>query len=634
MPTFTDKLTYGTIAFFAAIFVSFGQASLPAPDSNPDQQTAKAPSGPSTNPAKSADKSASAASPLTVVQATSTTSTPAAVKPAPPQPSTSTPATTTVLPVPADTVTESGGVGVREFQGDDVGQVLRLLARQAKINMVVSDQVTGTVTMRLEDVTALQAVAIIVKAKGLFMDQIDHVYYIKTPAEKTAEPTESDSYQFSYSRAKDVSPLLASQLSSKDPPQFDERTNTIFFRETRSNIDSVRKLLVTIDKPTKQVMIEARLVEVTANPQQSYGIDWSGVVGSASQGKTFSYGAPRTTSSTGTGGNIPLSDLALGNPANPNILGNFSKLIPGQFAILSVPQMSATLRFLNEDADAEFLANPRIVTADNLQAKIEINRAQPVPQLNFNEQTATAVFGGFQDKKFGNTLIVTPSINKDNFVTLKVKPEISNKVGDSTFVFAGATVSSPIIDTRALESNVLIRSGDTLAIGGLIQDEVAKAHNKVPLLGDVPVLGYLFQNHLNARTKRNLLVFVTPTIIDSKYGTGLEDQVSGLHHVGEEYSDINGWRNNAAGAVRLVPTRDTAAAGNGRIRGAIQEFSQGSRFLKFQWNVGLRGGGRFAAFALSLLEHRLAAGAKGTQTDSLCAHRSLTPLSGEGPQIT
>jgi type IV pilus assembly protein PilQ len=443
---------------------------------------------------------------------------------------------------------------VREFQGDDVGQVLRLLARQAKINMVVSDQVTGTVTMRLEDVTALQAIAIIVKAKGLFMDQIDHVYYIKTPAEKTAEPTESDNYQFSYSRAKEVAPLLASQLSSKEAPQFDERTNTIFFRETRSNIDNMRKLLVTIDKPTKQVMIEARLVEVTANPRQSYGIDWSGVVGSSTSGKTFSYGAGNSSGSTSTNGNIPLSDLALGNANNHNFFGNLSHLALGQFAILSVPQMSATLRLLNEDADAEFLANPRIVTADNLQAKIEINRAQPVPQLNFNEQTATAVFGGFQDKKFGNTLIVTPSINKDNFVTMKVKPEISNKVGDSTFVFAGATVASPIIDTRTLESNVLIQSGDTLAIGGLIQDEVAKARNKVPMLGDVPVLGYLFQNHLNSRVKRNLLVFVTPTIINSKYGTGLEDQVNGLHHVGEEYSDINGWRSNAQGAVRLVPT--------------------------------------------------------------------------------
>src|SRR5881398_1216834 len=556
MPTFTDKLTCGTIAFFATIFVSFGQANSPAPDSN-EKTAVKAPSGPSTNPAKSAEKSESAAAPQTLVQATSATSTPAAGKPAPPQPSTSTPATTTTIPpVATDTATESGGVGVREFQGDDVGQVLRLLARQAKINMVVSDQVTGTVTMRLEDVTALQAIAIIVKAKGLFMDQIEHVYYIKTAAEKTAEPTESDNYQFSYSRAKDVAPLLASQLSSKEAPQFDERTNTIFFRETRSNIDTVRKLLVTIDKPTKQGMIEARLVEVTANPRQSYGINWAGTVGSSTNAQTFSYGAPANTSgsTTSTSGNIPLNNFALGNPANNNILGNFSHLALGQFAILSVPQMSATLRFLNEDNDAEFLANPRVVTADNLQAKIEINRAQPVPQLNFNEQTATAVFGGFQDKKFGNTLIVTPSINKDNFVTMKVKPEISNKVGDSTFVFAGATVSSPIIDTRTLESNVLIRSGDTLAIGGLLQDEVGKARNKVPLLGDVPVLGYLFQERLNSRTKRNLLVFVTPTIIDSQYGTGLEDQVSGLHHVGEEYSDINGWRNNAKGAVRLVPT--------------------------------------------------------------------------------
>ena len=552
MATFTFKLTCGTIAFLAAISVSFGQATSPAPESS-EKKAGNA------NSAKNADKNQSVPAPLTVVQATSATSTPAAKAP---QPSTSTPATTVPPPAAAESATESGGVGVREFQGDDVGQVLRLLARQAKVNMVVSDQVTGTVTMRLEDVTALQAIAIIVKAKGLFMDQIDHVYYIKTPAEKTAEPTESDSYQFSYSRAKEVAPLLASQLASKDPPQFDERTNTIFFRETRSNLDNIRKLLVTIDKPTKQVMIEARLVEVTANPQQSYGIDWSGVVGSASNGKTFQYGGPTTSSSGGGTGNNStfngaVGPLPLGNPNNPNFLGSFGHLAFGQFAILTVPQMSATLRLLNEDSDAEFLANPRVVTADNLQAKIEINRAQPVPQLNFNEQTATAVFGGFQDKKFGNTLIVTPSINKDNFVTLKVKPEISNKVGDSTFVFAGATVSSPIIDTRSLDSNVLIHSGDTLAIGGLLQDEVAKARNKVPLIGDVPVLGYLFQNHLNSRVKRNLLVFVTPTIITSKYGTGLEDQVSGLPETG-----------NAAA------TRD------GR-RDSIQEFSQGSRLLVF-----------------------------------------------------
>jgi type II secretory pathway component GspD/PulD (secretin) len=209
---------------------------------------------------------------------------------------------------------------------------------------------------------------------------------------------------------------------------------------------------------------------------------------------------------------------------------------------------------LNEDADAQFLANPRVVTADNQQAKIEITRNQPVPQLNFNEQTATAVFGGFQDKVFGNKLLVCPSVNKDGYITMSVKPEISNKVGDQAFIFAGATVTSPIIDTRTLDSNVLIKSGDTLAIGGLLQDEQVKARNKVPVLGDMPIIGYLFAERLNARTKRNLLIFVTPTIIDLHYGTGLEDQVNGLHHSGEEYADPNGWRNNAKGAVRLVPT--------------------------------------------------------------------------------
>jgi len=250
----------------------------------------------------------------------------------------------------------------------------------------------------------------------------------------------------------------------------------------------------------------------------------------------------------------------LGDPKNMNFFGSLGKLVPGQFAILSVPQFSATLTALNEDSDAEFLANPRLFTANNQQAKIEIIRNQPIPQLNFNEQTATAVFGGFQDKNFGNKLVVRPSINKDNFITLSVKPEISNKVADFTFNFSGATVTSPIIDTRTLDSNVLIKSGDTLAIGGLLSDQVSKARTKVPILGDIPLLGYAFQSHDNERHKRNLLVFVTPTILDQRYGTGLEDQVAGVHHKGEEYADPNGWRNNAKGAVRLVPTSNRQLA--------------------------------------------------------------------------
>jgi type IV pilus assembly protein PilQ len=481
-------------------------------------------------------------------------------------------------PATAAPVSTPGTVRTVDFQGDEIGLVLRTLARQAKMNIVVSDQVTatgGTVSMRIEEKTPKEAIETIITAKGLIMDEQKGIHFIKTAAEKAKEPTESGNYTLSYATAEKIVPLLQSQLQSGVAPQFDVRTNTIYYRENRSNLDKIKLFLESVDRPTKQVMIEARLVEVTANPRQSYGINWAGVLGGSGTPQTLKYGGstpattrfqtdinPVTGASTTSlvpdraqevrtvNGKFDAQDFLM----NGMTRGGFGDAIGGQFAILSAPALSVTLRLLNEDADAEFLAHPRIVTSNNLEAKITITRAQPVPQLNFNEQTAQAVFSGFQDKEFGNTLTVTPSINKDGFISMKVKPEISNKVGDATFAFGGATVTSPVIDKRTLDSNVLIHSGDTLAIGGLLQDEQTKGRAKVPVLGDVPLLGYLFQEKLNQRNKRNLLIFVTPTIIEQGYGTGLEDQVTGITHSGEEYADPNGWRNNAKGAKRLVPT--------------------------------------------------------------------------------
>ncbi len=475
----------------------------------------------------------------------------------------------------SETSIASGGAKPREFQGDELGQVLRLLARQAKIDLVVGETIQGTVTMRLENKTAMQAIQIIVQDKGLYLYETDGTFFIKTEAEKKKEPTDAGFYTFSYGRADASAALLQAQILSGVPPQIDPRTNTIFYREFKSNMATIAAFLQLIDKPTRQVMIEARLVEVTANPKQSYGVNWGGVFGSSSSAQKISYGGvtpgtakydPTGTSLIGdrpptlttTDGKFQPTDFyeAAGLGSNKfNSIGN-------QFAILSIPSMSLTMRLLNEDSDAEFLANPRIVTADNQEATIKIVRSQPVPQLNFNEQTATAVFGGFEEKEYGNKLVVKPSINKDDYVTLSVKPEISNKVSDAQFTISGATVFSPIIDTRTLESNVLIKSGDTLAIGGLLQDESGKQRTKVPILGDIPGLGYLFQEKINSKTKRNLLVFVTPTIIQQGYGTGLEDQVSGLSDSGEEYADPNGWRNNAKGSIRILPTSNRSTAAN------------------------------------------------------------------------
>ncbi len=507
-------------------------------------------------------------------------------------------------PATAPTASSPNAVKTVEFQGDEIGLVLRTLARQANMNIVVSDAVAttgGTVNMRIVDKTPKEAIETIVTAKGLIMDEQKGVYFIKTAAEKAKEPTESGSYTFSYATAEKTLALLQGQLQSAVPPQFDQRTNTIYYRENRSNLDKIKLFLETIDRPTKQVMIEARLVEVTANPRQSYGINWAGVVGSSGTPQTIKYGgstiatqtvanAQSVTNTVVNGvptqtttplldangiqiqgkqiGALPAALISNGKLDGQDFLfhgtngagGAIGDALGSQLAILSVPAMSLTMRLLNEDADAEFLAHPRIVTSNNLKATIKITRAQPVPQLNFNEQTAQAVFSGFQDKEFGNTLEVTPSINKDGYISMQVKPEISNKVADATFAFGGATVTSPVIDKRTLDSNVLIHTGDTLAIGGLLQDEQTKGRTKVPMLGDIPILGYLFQEKLTQRNKRNLLIFVTPTIIEQGYGTGLEDQVSGLNHSGEEYADPNGWRNNAKGSHRLVPTSNRQLA--------------------------------------------------------------------------
>ncbi|MCX6968284.1 MAG: hypothetical protein NTZ46_11030 [Verrucomicrobia bacterium] len=436
---------------------------------------------------------------------------------------------------------------VHDIQGEEAATILRLLARQAGINVVVSDQILGTINMRLENMTPLEAIKVIVEAKGLEMSQSNNVFFIKTAAEKAKEPTESGSYTFSYAKAPEALALITTQIQSGIAPQIDVRTNTVFYRDYKSNMPNLALFFESIDCPTQQVMIEARLVEVNANPKQSYGINWAGTLGGSQAAQTFRYAGGGLTVDKAISSLDPLTGKIVSN--NGTILSDlllngrgmqFGDALAGQFAILSVPQMSATLRLMNEDTDTEFLANPRVVTANNLKADIKITRKQPVPKLNFNEQTATAVFSGFDDKEYGNTLSVTPTINKDNFVTMLVKPEIS--------------VTTPVIDTRSLESNVLIKSGDTLAIGGLLQDENSKTRAKVPVLGDIPVLGYLFQEHVNARTKRNLLVFITPTIIKQGYGTGLENQISGLKNSGEEFADPNGWRNNARGAVRIVPT--------------------------------------------------------------------------------
>ena len=184
---------------------------------------------------------------------------------------------------------------------------------------------------------------------------------------------------------------------------------------------------------------------------------------------------------------------------------------------------------MSQDQDTELLASPRVVTTDNGKAKLSIAKQVPIPNFTFSEQTASLQISGFTYKDIGIILNVTPRINKNEYVTLEVSPEASSQTGNQPLTSGqGNTVNIPIVSTRQATTTVLIKSGHTLAIGGLMQTDVDDSYTKVPLLGDIPGVGRLFRSKSLSKTKRDLLIFLTPTIIAPDAKTGLEANYNGF----------------------------------------------------------------------------------------------------------
>ncbi len=201
--------------------------------------------------------------------------------------------------------------------------------------------------------------------------------------------------------------------------------------------------------------------------------------------------------------------------------------------MLDAGRAELVLSFLNQDVNSELLANPRVVTTDGTKAKMNITQQYPLPSFQYSEQTASMQINGFTYKDIGITLNVTPRINKDEFITLDVNPQVSSSTAVKKFQTGTSTFDIPIIETREATTSVLIKSGNTLAIGGLLRTDVSDTFTKVPVLGDIPGLGALFRSKSLDKIKRNLLIFLTPTVVtaDAKTGaasTGYERYSDGL----------------------------------------------------------------------------------------------------------
>jgi type IV pilus assembly protein PilQ len=425
------------------------------------------------------------------------------------------------------------------FQDIETRAVLQLLAETSGRNIVVSDTVQGNVTLRLKNVPWDQALDIVMTTKGLDMRQNGNVIIV-APAEEIAaretadleakqaiaelEPMYSEFLQVNYAKASDLAALISAEgggntmLSDRGSIAVDARTNTLLVQDTAERLQDIRRMVTTLDVPIKQVLIESRIVVVNDDFSRDLGMRL-GVTAYHESG-TNSGG----TFVTGTGpGTDTMVNSAIGNigasgqitPVQvPQLNNRYNVNVPiadaaGRFALAVLEAdylVDLELTALEAEGRGEIVSTPRVITANQKQASIK--QGVEIPY----QQSASSGASTVQFKEAVLELTVTPQITPDNNIIMDLSVSKDN-VGDIISTGGiGGTV--PSIDTRSVETQVLVADGQTVVLGGIYETERRETISKVPFLGDIPVVGNLFKSKQRVDNKAELLIFVTPRILE------------------------------------------------------------------------------------------------------------------------
>jgi len=421
------------------------------------------------------------------------------------------------------------------FQDIETRAVLQLLAEISGRNIVVSDTVQGNVTLRLNSVPWDQALDIVLTTKGLDMRQNGNVIIV-APAEEIAarekadlesrqaiqelEPLFSEFLQVNYAKASDLAALIKegenSLLSERGSVGIDERTNTLLVQDTVERLRDVRRLVQTLDIPVRQVLIESRIVVVNDDFSRELGVrlGLTAVQENSSDGlfsvTGTSAGSDVITASAldnlaNTGQPFPVEAPAINNRYNVNLpVANPA----GQIALAILDSdyiVDLELSALQAEGRGEIVSTPRVITANQKEALIEQGVEIPFQESASSGATTT------QFKKAVLSLTVTPQITPDDNIIMDLQVN-SDSVGELVASATGGFV--PSIDTREIRTQVLVRDGQTVVLGGIYETERREVSNKVPLLGDIPGVGALFRSTQNVANKSELLIFVTPKILE------------------------------------------------------------------------------------------------------------------------
>jgi type IV pilus assembly protein PilQ len=424
------------------------------------------------------------------------------------------------------------------FQDIDTRAVLQLLADASNQNIVVSDSVKGSVTLRLQSVPWDQALDIVLRTKGLDKRRDGNVIIV-APAEELASrekadlaskkdiqdlaPLRTEFLQVNYAKAADLASLLKgstgnSVLSTRGNVAVDERTNTLLLSDTAESLDAVRRLVATLDIPVKQVLIESRLVIVNDDFERDLGVR-AGLTATRGNGSNGLFMTSGTAASTDTGLTSALSNLSSNGTVYPvsvptgdtatnrynvnmpvsNPAGSLAFMVLGSDYIVDL-ELSAA----QAEGRGEVVSSPRIITANQKEATIEQGTEIPY------QQSASSGATTISFKKAVLSLKVTPLITPDNRIILDLAVT-KDSVGQVVVTSGGVNV--PAIDTRTLTTRVMVGDGQTVVLGGILETTRRDSEKKVPYIGDIPVLGHLFKNTTKVNNKNELLIFVTPKIL-------------------------------------------------------------------------------------------------------------------------
>jgi type IV pilus assembly protein PilQ len=408
-----------------------------------------------------------------------------------------------------------------DFQNADVKNILRLLAEVSGLNVITTPEVQGTVTLRLMNVPWDQALDIVLKNNNLGMAREENIIRVATKAqidlekqsrlderkklieEKAAkvqaEPLYTETVKINYAEIDKLAANLEGLKSERGKITMDQRTFTMILVDAKDNLKKMQDLIHVLDTPPKQVSIEARIVEVSRNYTKGLGIQWGGSVGA-----TTGYGFPNTIGVGGGGASTPsgagnyVVDLpaAVSQGAGAAIGMMFSNLSGTQF-------LDVQLSAMEKAGKAKILSNPRVTTKDNVEAVIESGKDIPFETTTANAGTTT------EWKKATIRLATTPHITPDGYISLKI-----NAAKDEPDTGLTSKTGTPAITTRNVNTEVLVKNGETLILGGLFKNNEGQSHGGVPWLSDIPGLGWLFKNKASTNDEEELMIFITPKIIE------------------------------------------------------------------------------------------------------------------------